>query len=122
MALFLKPVFDILTGDVAVCDNILYNYLILLFVGEVTLRCAFSLVGDTYCSGIIEGRVVGSILHWIIRLSIYLVIAYLLRVAIEVYNFIIAIPIWIWFTMCLLGIITAVFFIAIRKRKITIKN
>ena len=122
MALILKPIFDILTGDVAVCDNILYNYLILLFVGEIAFRCAFSLVGDAYRSSFIDGRAAGSILHWIIRLPIYLTIAYLLRATIWIYNFITATPAWVWLTTCLLIFITVAFFIFIRKQKTAIKN
>lgn len=124
MALILKPAFDILTGDIAVCDNILYNYLILLLVGEVAFECAFNLVGDAYRAGIIGGRAAGSILHWVIRLPIYLVIAYLLRAGIWIYNFIIAIPTWIWLTLlaiCLL-VVTTVVYSVIRKRKTVIKN
>lgn len=125
MVPILKPIFDILTGDVAVCDNVLYNYLVLLLVGEIAFRCAYSLVGDAYRSGVIGGRAAGSILHWIIRLPIYLVIAYILRTGIWVYNFIIAIPTWIWLTLlliCLLAITTTVVYSVVRKRKTAIKN
>lgn len=101
MAPILKPIFDILTGDVAVCDNVLYNYLVLFLVGEIAFRCAHRLVGDAYRSGIICGRAAGSILHWVIRLPIYFVIAYMLRAGIWVYNSIIAIPTWVWLTLLL---------------------
>ena len=71
MSIVLKPLFDILTGDVAVMNNVLYNYLIMLVVGEIAFRVAFSLVGDAYNLGLISGKSAGSILHWIIRLVIY---------------------------------------------------
>ena len=67
MKIILKPLFDIITGDVAVCNNVLYNYLIMLIVGEIAFRFAFSLVGDVYDTGIIRGKNSGSILFWIIR-------------------------------------------------------
>lgn len=125
MSLIFKPVFEILIGDVAVCDNILYNYLILLLVGEVAFRCAYGLVGDAYHSGAISGRAAGSILHWVIRFPIYVVIAYLLRAGIWIYNFILDIPMWVWLTllvMCLLVIAATICFIIIHKRKTPIKN
>lgn len=96
MAPILKPVFDILTGDVAVCDNVLYNYFILFVVGEIAFRSAYSLVGDAYRSGVIDGRAAGSILHWLIRLVIYIVLAYVLHAGIWIYNFVIGIPLWVW--------------------------
>lgn len=96
MKVILKPLFEILTGDVAVCDNIIYNYLIMLIVGEIAFRFAFSLVGDAYDANPISGKSMGSILHWGIRLIIYVIIAYLIRGAIWLYNFIVGIPHWVW--------------------------
>lgn len=66
MITILKPLFDILTGDVSVMDNMLYNYLIMLVVGEIAFRFAFSLFGDAYDIGIINGKSADSILHGII--------------------------------------------------------
>lgn len=108
MTLILKPVFDILTGDVVVCGNVLYNYLTLLIVGEIAFRCAYCFVGDAYRFGIIDGRAAGSILHWIIRLLIYFGIAYLLRIGIWIYHFVIRIPGWVWLAalaICLVSIV-----------------
>lgn len=107
MALILKPAFDILTGDVAVCDNVLYNYLILLIVGEIAFRGTYSFVGDAYRSGIINGRTAGSVLHWIIRLLTYWGVAYLLRIGIWIYHFVMCVPGWVWLAVlaiCLLSI------------------
>lgn len=102
MSIILKPLFEILTGEVAVCENILLNYAIMLGVGEIALHAAYCLVGDAYRSGTISGKSAGSILHWIIRLLIYVLIAYLLRAAIAIYLFIFSIPGWIW--ICIVGI------------------
>lgn len=106
MKVILKPLFEILTGDVAVCDNIIYNYLIMLIVGEIAFRFAFSLVGDAYDANLISGKSMGSILHWGIRFIIYVIIAYLIRGAIWLYNFIVGIPHWVWWTG--LGLIVAI--------------
>lgn len=130
MSVIFKPLFDILTGDVAVCNNVLYNYLFMFLVGEVAFRFACSLVGDAYHSGIISGRTAGSILHWVIRLVIYVLLAYVLlayvlRAGIWAYNFVIGIPLWVWLvllTVCLLVLATALYVIIINKRKATIKN
>ena len=102
----LKPLFEVLTGDVAVCDNVIYNYLIMLIIGEISFRFAFSLVGDAYDVNLIRGKSIGSILHWGIRFVIYVVIAYLIRGAIWMYNFIVGLPRWVWWTG--LGLVIAV--------------
>ena len=125
MASILSPVFNILTGEVAICGNALYNYLILLIVGEIAFRCAYNLVGDAYHSGIINGRTTGSILHWGIRLLIYVAAAYVLRAGIWVYNFIIGIPSWFWWTflaICCLAIIIAIRLFVSKKQKATTNN
>jgi len=56
----LKPLFEIITGDVAVCDNIIYNYIVMLGVGEIVYRSAFEIVGRGCRSGDIHGRTAGS--------------------------------------------------------------
>lgn len=102
MSIILKPLFEILTGEVTVCENILLNYAIMLGIGEIAFQAARSLVGDAYRAGMISGKSAGSLLHWIIRLLIYVLIAYLLRAAIAIYLFFASIPGWIW--ICIVGI------------------
>jgi hypothetical protein len=114
MSIILKPLFDILIGDVAVMDNVLYNYLIMLVVGEIAFRFAFSLVGDAYDIGLISGKSAGSILHWIIRLVIYVVIAYLLRGGIWLYIFVIGVPHWVWWTLVGIVVTTMILVIVFR--------
>lgn len=92
----LKPIFEMLTGEVAVHDNIIYNYLILLIVGEIAFQFAWGFVGDLYDIGIISGRSTGSILHWLIRLIVYMAIAYIIRFFIWLVAFIATIPLWVW--------------------------
>lgn len=125
MTPILKPVFDILTGDVAICGNVLCNYLILFVVGEIAFRAANSLVGDAYCSGVIDGRAAGSIMHWSIRLIIYMVLAYVLRAGIWIYNFVIGIPLWVWCALlvaCSLALAIVFYLITIKKQRVAVKN
>lgn len=125
MSVIFSPMFDILTGDVAVCDNVLYNYLFMFLVGEFAFRLTYSRVGNAYRSGAIGERVSGSILHWVIRIVVYVILAYALRAGIWTYNFVIGIPPWVWLvllTVCLLVFATALYVIVISKREATIKN
>ncbi len=96
MITILKPIFEVFTGEVAVCDNVIYNYLILLIVGEISFRSAWNFVGDLYHSGIISGSAIGSFLHWTSRLIIYMAIAYIIIFFIWLAEFIVTIPIWVW--------------------------
>jgi len=56
MIIILKPLFEVFTGDVAVMDNVICNYLIMLIVGEIAFRGAWRFVGDLYHLGLIEGK------------------------------------------------------------------
>lgn len=114
MSLILKPVFDVLTGDVAVCNNVFYNYLVLIVVGELAFRYAYSLVGDAYYSGAINGRAAGSILHWIIRLVLYILIAYFIRAGIWLNSFIETVPSWIW---CFVPVLVITIYSVVTHRK-----
>lgn len=95
MRIILMPLFEILTGDVAVCDNVLMNYVIMLVIGEIAFRVARSLIGYAYHSDMIDGKAVGSILHWLLRLFVYILIAYVLRTVIAIYYFVVGIPAWV---------------------------
>ncbi len=99
MKVILKPLFEILTGDVAVCNNIIYNYFIMLGVGEIAFRLAYDTVGRGYRSGDIHGKAMGSLLHWSIRLIIYVVIAYILRGILWINAIIESIPTWVWWLL-----------------------
>lgn len=111
MSVILKPLFDVLTGDVTVMNNILYNYLIMLAVGEIAYRVAWDFVGDLYRIGMIDGKASGSIIHWIIRLIFYVVCAYFIRIGIWLYEFVVDVPHWIWWI--LLGITVAIVIVVI---------
>lgn len=125
MATILKPLFEVLTGNVAVMDNVLYNYIFLLLVGEIAFRVAWSFVGDLYRIGVIDRNASGSIIHWIVRLIAYFVCAYLIKVGILLYKFIIAVPYWIWWL--LLGTFLAIMLVSVAvifycKREVRVQN
>lgn len=78
MKQILKPVFEMITGEYVLFDNIIYNYITLGIVGIIALKVAWDFVGKLYDSGIIMGKSSGSIIHWIIRLITFIVLFYIL--------------------------------------------
>ena len=105
MSIVLKPLFDVLTGNVAVMNNVLFNYLILIIIGEIAYRVAWNFVRNLYQLEVIDGKASGSIIHWIIRLIAYVICAYLIRGGIWLYNIVILFPHWMGWLR--LGIIAA---------------
>ncbi len=95
----LKPLFEIITGEVAVCDNVIYNYFVMIVVGEIAFQLAYDVVGRGYRSGDIQGKAAGSLLHWGIRLILYVVIAYVLRGILWLNAVIKGIPSWVWWLL-----------------------
>lgn len=78
MKQILKPVFEIITEEYILFDNVIYNYIILSIIGVIALKVAWNFVGKLYDYGIIIGKSSGSIIHWIIRLMIFTVLFYIL--------------------------------------------
>lgn len=120
MRVILKPLFDVLTGSVAVMDNVLYNYLIMIVVGEIAFRVAWRFVGELYRMGAINGKASGSAIHWLVRLVAYVVCAYTIRGCIGIYEFIAAIPYWIWWILLgaiVVAVFGAIITTAIRKKQ-----
>jgi hypothetical protein len=64
-------IFDQITDPLSLPIHPLYEWAILSIVGFVAYKCAFRLVGDIYDTGIIQWRFLGSLLHWSIRLFIF---------------------------------------------------
>ena len=121
MIVVLKPLFEVLTGDVTVLDNVLNNYLIMLVVGELAYRFAWNFVRDLYHTGAIDGKVSGSVIHWIIRFIAYIICAYIIRGGIWLYGLVIAVPQWIWWLMLGIlatGTLTIIAIILMRNRKV----
>ena len=49
----LKPIFEMVTGQYILFDNIIYNYIAIAIIGVLAFEIAWKLVGNLYDSGII---------------------------------------------------------------------
>ncbi len=66
--------FDRLTDPLGLPIEAWKEWLILLVIGAVAYRIAFSAVGDMYNSGDISTRTGGSFFHWLIRAVVFVAI------------------------------------------------
>jgi len=96
MRAILKPIFDLLTGEYTLFNNVLYNYVAMAIIGLLAYAIAFRFVGDLYRADMIFGKNVGSLVHWVSRYIIFIVIFYLLSTGIWLTRFIMSIPWWGW--------------------------
>ena len=87
MSAIFKFLFERATDPLGLPINTLYEYIILAVIGAVAYGIAYSKVGDMYHGGLISGRTEGSFFHWLIRLILFVLLAY---GAIQGYYFMIA--------------------------------
>ncbi len=69
-----KVIFDFLTEPLGLPIEWYWEYAILAVVGFLAYIIAYRCVGKLYDSGDINGRGMGSFLHWLIRLILFAVI------------------------------------------------
>ena len=79
--------FEQLTDPLTLPLNPLAEWIILAVLHELVYLVAFSKVGDLYHSGIISGRLSGSLIHWVIRLIMFIVSWAGINAVIAVYMF-----------------------------------
>lgn len=88
MKQILKPIFEIVTGEYILFDNIIYNYIAMAIIGLIAYRIAWKCVRELYNNDIISGKGIGSITHWTIRLIVFSLIFYVCSFFIWITKFI----------------------------------
>jgi hypothetical protein len=110
----LKPIFELITGEYALFDNVLYNYVAMAVIGLIAFVVAFALVGKLYAADMIEGRGVGSLLHWIIRLVVFIVVFYVFSLIVWAIRAFLALP-W-WGIVLVIAAVIALITIIVKRR------
>ena len=107
----LKPIFEWLTGNYNLFNNVLYNYVAMTIVGLLAFMVACKFVGSLYDIDLISGRTVGSIIHWVVRLVAFVVIFSVISVIIWFVKLILSIPVWVWWALLVITIFVIICFI-----------
>ncbi len=95
-------IFEISTSPLEISNNPIIDYLIMGIIGIIAYKVAFILVVEIEIFGAI-----GSILHWTIRIFIFITCWFILSLIIVGIKFILSIPLWCWivFGLCLILLI-----------------
>ena len=80
-------IFDKLTDPLGLPIAVWKEWLILLVIGAIAYRVAFSIVGDMYDVGDISTGIGGSFFHWLIRLIVFVAMWAITYGAIRVWQF-----------------------------------
>lgn len=70
----LSFIFDRLTDPLGLPISVVWEYVILLALNGVAYIIAYSAVGDMYRSGNISSSTAGSVVHWVIRFIVFIII------------------------------------------------
>ena len=73
----LKPIFELITGEYKLFDNIIYNYIAMGIVGTIAYKIAKKTVRLLYKDDVIIGSGMGSLAHWTIRTIVFLIVFYI---------------------------------------------
>ena len=96
MIIILKPIFEIITESFSVSDNFYLNMIIMAIIAQVSYRSSFGIVGDLYRGEIIDGKISGSLFHWLIRTIIFFLLYVFVNLMIKIVNIVSIIPVWAW--------------------------
>ena len=109
----LKILFQYLTDSYALLENPVDNYIIMGVVGGIAFLVAYSIVGWFYDEDLISGSSAGSILHWIIRFIVFVVIYYVIATIIRLYKWVVGLPNYVWWIALtvVIAIVVGVFII-----------
>lgn len=121
MKYILKPIFEMITGEYTLFDNVLYNYIAMAIVGIIAFEIAWDFVHQVYDWGIISGSDAGSFIHWSVRTIVFVVVFYIFSLIIWLTKFVYTYRLLI---LSILGIVILfiIIFKIIKNRKYNINK
>ena len=117
MKIILKPIFELITGEFMLFNDILYNYIALTILGIIAFGVAWRFVGALYDMDIISGKLIGSIIHWTVRAIVFIVVFYVFSFVLWLIKFILSFPFWVWIVGVLGVILFIVLCVLLKSRK-----
>lgn len=110
----LKIAFEYLTDSYSLLENPIDNYKIMAVVGFAAYLIAYNIVGWFYETDMINGRIIGHILHWSIRFIVFVAIYYAAATVIRIYKWFTVLPPYVWLIILAIGIIVAIVIIVLK--------
>lgn len=70
----MKLMYNFLIDSYTISDNYFYNYVTMLLIGLLAYKISYLLIGKLFVYNLLDGYMQGHILHWLLRLPIFLII------------------------------------------------
>lgn len=106
----MKLIYEILTFPLTVIDNPLLDLIFLSILASISFKVSWNIVGNTEFRGVL-----GSILHWTIRIITMFVLTTVASFTIKVGLFLYNIPFKIWIILGISSIILVIGILVVRK-------
>lgn len=84
----LKFIFQYITNPLSINIDPIHEYIILFVIETIAYIVAFRKVGQLYNRGFISGSMIGSVIHWTIRLILFILMWIAINLIIKAYYFI----------------------------------
>lgn len=95
----MKYIFEYLTDSFSLLDNPLDDWVIITIIGVIAYKIAYRSVGDLFRFDLIDGREAGHVLHWIIRLIVFIFIFGITTVVIRINHWFNGLPDYKWWVI-----------------------
>lgn len=95
----MKYIFEYLTDSFSLLDNPLDDWVIITIIGVIAYIIAYRSVGYLYRLDLIAGREAGHVLHWIIRLIVFVFIFGIATVVIRICHWFNGLPDYKWWVI-----------------------
>lgn len=66
--------------SIVIFDNVLTNLIITGVVGIISYIVSYRITGSAYSNGVINSKHAGSLIHWIIRIIVFFMLANIIKV------------------------------------------
>ena len=106
----MKLIYEILTFPLTVIDNPLLDLIFLSILASISFKVSWNIVGNTEFRGVL-----GSILHWTIRIITMVVLTIVASFTIKVGLFLYNIPFKTWIILGISSIILVIGILVVRK-------
>ena len=89
MNIIFKFIFERITDPLGLPINASYEYIILGIIGLLAYGVSFIKVGDFYHNGLIRGKTAGSLYHWLLRGSLFVLLWFAVYCIVQAYFWIV---------------------------------
>lgn len=117
MKVILKPIFQWVIDQYELFENPVYNWVVALIIGVIGFKIAWNFVGNRYRNGSINGRAVGSILHWVVRFIAVSMMYLLVATVIWIIKLFLSVPWWGWLIVFGVLIVIAIIVFIVKRHR-----